>query len=412
MAKLGGSLLEDLLGLDPGHRGPRVDCGAGHGATFVAYRAKDLDTVLGPVTLRRAWYHCQPCGGGLAPKDAELGVAGASLSPGLRRMVARVGAQSPFAQARRDLAELAGIELTAKRVERSAEADGSLVRAGVEREASAVLAGHLVPFGEPGPLETLYVALDGTGVPTVPADTAGRRGKAADGRARTREVKLGCLFTQTGPDAAGRPVRDPGSSSYVATFEPAEGFGSLLYAEARRRGSHQADQLVVLGDGAPWIWNLAAEHFPGAVEIVDLYHAREHLHALGALVAPALGADGGGWLAERLAELDRGDVAALLAAARTLQLPDAQTRAVDTALGYFETNAERMRYARFRTLGLFVGSGAVEAGCRAVVAQRLKLSGMRWSVRGAAAIVSLRCQEASGRWEEVWARIYTQTSAA
>jgi hypothetical protein len=173
-----------------------------------------------------------------------------------------------------------------------------------------------------------------------------------------------------------------------------------------------AGQLVVLGDGAPWIWNLAAEHFPGAIEIVDLYHAREHLHALGRLVLPALGADGPGWLGERLAELDRGDVEALLATARQLTLADAGTQEVEQALGYFETNRERMRYGRLRELGLFVGSGAVEAGCRAVVAQRLKLSGMRWTVRGAAAIVSLRCEGASGRWEEVWRRLHTQTSAA
>ncbi len=146
--------------------------------------------------------------------------------------------------------------------------------------------------------------------------------------------------------------------------------------------------------------------------MVDLYHAREHLYALGVLVAPALGADGPGWLAKRLAELDRGDVAALLAATRQLALPDAQAKEVEKALGYFETNRERMRYARFRALGLFVGSGAVEAGCRAVVAQRLKLSGMRWTVRGASAIVSLRCEDASGRWDEVWKWLHTQTTAA
>lgn len=115
-------------------------------------------------------------------------------------------------------------------------------------------------------------------------------------------------------------------------------------------------------------------------------------------MAPALGADGRGWLTERLAELDRGDVAALLAAARGLSLTDPTTQQIDKARGYFETKAERMRYAQFRELGLFVGSGAVEAGCRAVVAQRLKLSGMRWTVRGASAIVSLRCQEARARW--------------
>jgi len=166
------------------------------------------------------------------------------------------------------------------------------------------------------------------------------------------------------------------------------------------------------GTGRPGSPGLAGEHLPGAIEIVDLYHAREHLHALGRLVVPALGADGPGWLAERLAELDRGDVEALLAAARGLTLAEVTAEEVETALGYFETNRERMRYGRFRGLGLFVGSGAVEAGCRAVVAQRLKLSGMRWTVRGASAIVSLRCEGASGRWEDVWKRLHIQTTAA
>jgi hypothetical protein len=412
MSKLGASLLQDLLGLDTGHRGPRVDCGAGHQASFVAYRDKNLDTVLGPVTLGRAYYHCSDCGVGVVPKDNELGVAGASLSPGLRAMVARVGAAAPFAKASDLLTELAGVELSTKRVERSAEADGTTLVAIGDAEAAAVLTGRLVPLGPAKPVAKLYVATGGTGVPTVPADTAGRAGKYPDGRARTREVKLGVLFTQTSVDDTGHPVRDPGSSSYVATLAPAPHFGSLVYAEARRRGCAQAGAVVVLGDGAPWIWNLASQHFPGASQIVDLYHAREHCHALGALVAPALGQDGPGWLTERLAELDRGDVPALLAAGRILDLPDAKTREVDKALGYFVTNAERMRYAHFRELGHFVGSGAVEAGCKAVVGQRLKLSGMRWSVRGAAGIVTLRCQEASDRWEEIWYRLDTQTSAA
>jgi len=412
MTKLGGHLLQGLLALDTGHRGARVDCGHGHQALFVAYRPKDVDTVLGPVRLRRAWYHCAGCHQGLAPRDAELGIASASLSPGLRAMVARVGAQEPFAGARRDLAALAGLELTAKRVERSAEADGELVGVAIAGEADAVAAGDLVPFGSIEPVETLYVALDGTGVPMVPRETAGRLGKGPDGRARTREVKLGCLFTGTGEDERGRPVRDLHSSSYVATLDAAERFGSLVYAEARRRGVDRARRVIVLGDGAPWIWNLAAEHFPGAIEVVDLYHAREHLHALGRLAVSADADLPQGWLADRLAELDRGDVEALLSEARRLTIAHAQTQELEKALGYFETNRARMRYAHFRELGLFIGSGAVEAGCRAVVAQRLKLSGMRWTGRGASAIVSLRCQAASGRWEEIWTRLHTQTHAA
>jgi hypothetical protein len=311
MTKLGGSPLEGLLGLGAGHRGQRIDCGQGHQAEFVGYRPKNLDTVLGPTRLLRAWYHCEECKAGLAPRDQELGSAGSSLSPGLRAMVD---------QARRDLAGLAGLDLTTKRVERAAEADGDLGRASIEAEAEAIMAGTLIPLTSSEAVGKLYAALDGTGVPTVPADTQGRAGKAADGWARTREVKLACLFTQTRLDEKGRPVRDPGSSSYVGTFKPAERFGELVYAEAMRRGSGQAAQTIVLGDGAPWIWNLAGLHFPGSIEIVDLYHAREHLHALGALVAPELD-DAPGWLAGRLAELDRGDVVALLAAGRSLTLP-------------------------------------------------------------------------------------------
>jgi hypothetical protein len=412
MMKLGAGLLQGLLGLDAGHRGQMIDCGQGHEATFVSYRTKNLDTVLGPVKLRRAWYHCQACRAGLAPRDRELGVGGSSLSPGLRAMLDRVGSQEPFAQARRDLAELAGIELTTKRVERAAEADGGLVAGSIEAEAQAIVKGGTVPLGALKSVDKLYVAVDGTGVPTVPAETQGRAGKANDGRAHTREVKLACVFTQSGLDDEGYAVADPGSSSYVATFEPAEAFGSLVYAEAQKRGSQLARQVIVIGDGAHWIWNLAGLHFPGAIEIVDLYHAREHLHGLGRLLSPALGDDTAGWIAERLDDLDAGDVGALLAATRCLAVPDSAADDVATELGYFQTNAQRMRYAHFRQLGLFVGSGAVEAGCRAVIAQRLKLSGMRWTLRGAGGIATLRCQGASGRWDEVGRRVYIQTGVA
>ena len=412
MTKLGASLLEQLLEQDRGHRGQRIDCGAGHQAEFVAYRTKTVDTVLGPISLNRAYYHCAACGHGVVPRDDQLGVEGASLSPGLRAMVARVGATAPFATASDLLDELAGVELTTKRVERSAEADGLALAVLADSTAVAVGAGKVVPLGPAKPVEKLYIALDGTGVPMVPAETAGRRGKAADGRARTREVKLAVCFSQTSVDEKGRPVRDPASSSYLATFEATQHFGWLIYAEARRRGSDRAGQLVVLGDGAPWIWKLADLHFPSATQVVDFYHAREHLYALGALLASTLGSDAPGWLDERLVELANGDIEALQAAARKLSLHEAQTQDLDKALGYFQINAERMRYAHFRKLGHFIGSGVVEAGCKAVIGQRLKLSGMQWTTRGASGIMTLRCQEASGRWEEIWSGPNTQMNVA
>lgn len=205
-------------------------------------------------------------------------------------------------------------------------------------------------------------------------------------------------------------MRDPGSSTYLATLAPVEQFAPLVHAEARRRGSEHIRQLVVLGDGAPWIWNLAGQRLPAATQIVDLYHAREHLHDLANLLAPILGQDHPAWLTARLADLDAGDIPALTAAAR--DLPNTKAGEVDKALGYFETNAQRMRYARFRELGMFVGSGAVEAGCKAIIGQRLKLPGMRWSERGADAIAALRCHDASGQWAEIWTETHNRTTVA
>ena len=410
VTRLGASLLEGLLAADDGYRGPRARCRAGHQAVFTGYRAKTIDTVVGPVTLRRAWYHCTGCGHGLAPRDAELGCARASMSPGLARMTARAAAAVPFARAAGLLAELAGIGLTVKRVERCAEAAGAAAAAAISAQTDAICARQLIPVPPPLPLpDMLYIAVDGTGVPMVPAATRGRAGKAEDGKARTREVKLACLFTQTTADEDGFPIRDPGSSSYLATFEPAERFGQLTDAEARRRGSEHIRQLVVLGDGAAWIWNLADELFPAATQIVDLYHSREHIHELATLATRLLRNSQPDWLAQRLEELDAGNIPALLTAGRKLKFTGSLARERDKALGYFEANAHRMRYQHFRALGMFIGSGTVEAGCKAIIGQRLKLSGMRWNVPGATAIATLRCQEASNRWEHIWQRTHHQT---
>jgi len=368
--------------------------------------------VLGPVTVRRAWYHCAQCGHGFAPRDAGLGVAGQTMSPGLAKMAARAGEAVPFTPGAALVAELAGITLTGRRLGRHAEADGRAAAAVIEAEAAAIAARTLVPLPPAVLPDKLYIAVDGTGVPMRTAETEGRPGKGEDGKARTREVKLVCVFSQATVDENGYPVRDPGSSSYLATFAPAAGFGTLMAAEARRRGAGHVRQLTILGDGAHWIWNLATAHFPEATQIVDLYHAREHLHDLGKLLAFMLGDQHQDWLAERSDELDAGDIDAITAAARVFPMTGTKAEALDTALGYFETNAPRMRYKHFRSCGLFVGSGAVEAGCKAVIGQRLKLSGMHWSQPGATGILTLRCQQASGRWEEIWQQPGDRTPAA
>jgi hypothetical protein len=412
LLRLGASVLEQLLAADRGHRGPRVPCGRGHEAVFVSYRDKLIDTVLGPVALTRAWYHCAECGHGLAPRDAELGAAGESLSPGLAAMNDRAAAAVPFAQAAALLEELAGVRLSVKRAERAAEASGGAVAAAARDRARLIAARKLVPL-PPSPLpDKLYAVIDGTGVPMTSRETAGRQGKGEDARARTREVKLAVFFTQDRLDKDGYPVRDRASSSVIATFEPAAAFGDLVKAEGIRRGADHVRQLTIIGDGAAWIWGIATSRFPGATQIVDLFHAREHLHDLARRLEFMLLDQKDEWLAARLEDLDYGYIDGIVSATRQYPLDGVKKDEINTALGYFQNNAPRMRYHWFRQCGLFTGSGVVEASCKSVIGQRLKQSGMHWTVSGADAIIALRCSEASSTWEAICNTPHTQTRTA
>jgi hypothetical protein len=400
MHQVGAMLLGQLLQADPGDRGARVACGRGHEAVFVEYRTKVVQTVLGSLRIRRAYYHCVSCRDGVIPRDAELDIAGTSFSPGVRRLMGRLGGKEPFEEARGDLEALAGIAVHTKQVERVSEAIGEQIEAIHRKERKAALAGKVVLLH---PVPKMYVAIDGTGVPMVPKETKERPGKDGMGPAKTREVKLGCVFTQTGLDEKGRPVRDKGSTTYVGAIETSEEFAGRIFAEAIRRGSRRAEKTIVLGDGALWIWNLADEHFPGAIQIVDLYHAREHLSELAKILYGPGTPKAKAWADLRIVELDAGNVETVISSMNRLRpSTTAQQDELRRSVAYFQTNAHRMRYADFRQQGLFVGSGVIEAGCKTIAGRRLKQSGMRWTVRGANAIVALRCCELSGRWESFW----------
>jgi hypothetical protein len=402
--RLGGSLLEKLLNAgDWGYRGRSIECGRGHRAKFIDYRSKHLVTVLSPVEVERAYYYCETCREGWVPRDADLDVSGTGLSPGVRRMMGQVGGKEAFDDGRKDLEVLAGIDVTTKAVERVSEAVGEQIGKQGQQEREAIMSGKVIPFVGKAEIPKLYVAIDGTGVPVVARETEGRKGKDETGRAKTREAKLGCVFTQTMVDEKGYAVRDEASTTYIGAIEIAEAFGWRIYAEAIRRGMGRANKVIVLGDGAKWIWGIAEQHFPGATQIVDLYHAREHLADLAKLVYGPQSSRCGAWLSARRDALDQGDVEAVVTAIGRLRPHgEASQRIVVKEREYFHSNAGRMRYAEFRRQGLFVGSGVVEAGCKTIIGQRLKLSGMHWTVRGANAIIALRCCQLSGRWEEFW----------
>lgn len=399
--QMGGSLLKKLLNADDGgYRGVAMECGKGHRAKFIEYRDKQLLTALSPVEVKRAYYHCEQCKEGVIPKDRDLDIVDTSFSPGVRRMMGRVGGKEPFEEGRRDLEDLAAVLVKTKAVERVSGAIGKQIETTFEAERELALSGKVVPFKA---VPKMYIAIDGTGVPVVSRETEGRKGKDETGRAKTREAKLGCVFTQTELGENQRPVRDENSTTYVGAIETAEAFGIRIYAEAIRRGVTRAAKVIVLGDGAHWIWGIAEEHFYGAIQIVDLYHAREHLAVIAKIVYGASAIKSKEWMDARREELDAGDVEAVIASMRRLRPSHTKVQEeVRSAMDYFHRNAERMRYADFRKQGLFVGSGVVEAGCKIICGQRLKLSGMHWTVRGANAIIALRCCQLSGRWEEFW----------
>jgi len=395
----GARLLEGLLQHDK-PCDSRPGCGCGAEARYAGKRSKKLVTMLGEVVFQRRYYHCRRCGRGFAPRDQELDVEATQYSPGVRRMTALVGSETSFDRGRALLEELAGVALTAKAVEREAEEIGADIAAREQAEMDRAVQLEL-PEITASEIPVLYIEMDGTGVPSVAADTAGRAGK--HGPARTREVKLGCVFTQTACDDEGRPVRDEGSTSYTGAIEDAASFGRRLYSEAWRRGWSRARLKVVLGDGAAWIWNLAHEYFPGAIEIVDLYHAREHLWELAAKLFARDEKRRRGWARRMQKKLDAGRIEQLVAALRKIATDEPElAHQLALEADYFERNADRMRYRAFRRQGLFVGSGVIEAGCRTVIASRLKRSGMFWSVRGANAITALRCARLSDRFNDYW----------
>ena len=395
-----GRLVTGRLNADRSDTRASVACGCGGRAAYVDRREKTFTTALGPLTLVRAWYHCRDCGHGLAPRDRALGLAGGSLSPAVRRMVGLTAAETSFDRAGALLRELAGVRLGAKQVERHAEALGR----DIARDELEVV--------EPGPpaAATAYAGLDGTGVPVRPSETEGRVGKQADGSAKTREVKLVTVWSAERRDRRGLPCRDPGSVSCNAAIESVASrdtdldpspFAARVLRELDRRGFGRAERRVVLGDGAAWIWNFADEHLPGAVQIVDVFHAKEHVFdAAKAIYGP--GSDlAAPWGKARRDELDRHGPGPVIA---ELQRHARRCEEARKELDYFTVNRERMDYPGFRAQGLCVSTGVVEGACKSVIGHRLKRGGMHWTVNGANAIVALRCAIESNRFDDYWRR--------
>jgi len=349
--------------------------------------------MFGSFALMRQYYYHPGKKCGHFPADASLGLEGA-YTPALARLICLEGAdETSFLQASFHLAETGGISVSERQIQRVVGRTGERAVAWQKRESA------------PGPCEAkiLYVSADATGVPMRGEELAGRKGKAPDGKAKTRMATLGCVFTQIKEDDKGRPVRDHDSTTYLSAFQSPTDFGISLRREAIRRGLFSAQEIVLLIDGAPGLEKLGHDYFPKAVQIVDFYHALEHLQTL----IETLCGKGDEVRNKRRRHywkklLAHDGVARIIKQARKEALLRGNVAQVETALGYFVNNVARMQYGTFRAKNYFIGSGVVEAGCRSLIGKRCKQSGRFWGQPGADKVLAIHCIHASRRMDSFW----------
>jgi hypothetical protein len=365
-------------------------------------RPKQLVTLLGDIEYSRNYYVCECSVPGSTPKDDRLEVKGTSFTPGVKQNIGIIAASDSFTDTSAKLKDLCGVAVSAKECEMIAENLGDEIIKKKDAEINDIF-NNLNPMGLTPikPILRLYVEYDGKGIPIRKNELQGVKGKQEDGTAKTKEAKTGCIFTQTNFDEEGKPIRDPKSTTYFGMIGSPEEFGKLLYLESVRRGVDHAQEVIILGDGAPWIWNLASEIYPKErIEIVDLFHAKEHVCDL---VKSIIHDDKE--VKKKKDELfnllDEGEIMKLTEEFKKLGAKtNEQLNKVRRETNYFLKNIERMKYKEFRSKGLFVGSGVIEAACKNVVGGRLAKSGSKWTIAGANKILALRCDKLSADVED------------
>lgn len=391
----------------------------GHPQQLVGYRPKQVLTLLGKITFKRAYYQCvgeeecaqasaqEGCTHGEAPADRLWGVQGRRTTAGVQQAVSYLCASSTLEEAAATLSRLLPVQMSARQAlnllqplgEALQQQEDEQVRALWNQASQARTTSQLAEADQHERLERLYIELDGVLARlrrgSVPMEEQERKRKGDV----YREVKVGAVFEASrGPErsrlAPGVFVDQAEQKHYVARRGKAEDFGKLLYALAVSYGLHQAHQLVVLGDGAAWIWRLVAEHFPTAVQIVDIWHAREHVWKVARAVFGPNTPQASAWAEQACSLLEEGQIEDLVE--EIVVLPpvppvSGTSRSVpDIERDYFISNAARMRYPAFRAQGMQIGSGIAEASCKMVVSTRTKRTGMRWTPAGLDAVLALR----------------------
>jgi len=430
--QMGRCLLEGVLDSRLREQRPvaRRQGSCGHRQRLVGERPKELLSLVGPVTFVRPYYQClevpeveKSCTHGEAPDDAVWGVKLRRTTSGVQREISYLCGRLTFEEAAESLCRHVPLGRSARQALTLMRPVGEALAMAEDRQVKSLQAqaqqarSQRRQERQTKEIKRLYIELDGVLARmrrgSVPMEQEERHRKGD----LYREIKAGAVFrAERGPKRSELvpgvyvDTPEPDSMRYVARRTAKGGFAWLLYQLAVECGLEQAKQVVVLGDGAPWIWNLAAEHFPQAVQIVDLYHAKEHVWEVAHAVFGPGTAAGTAWATHACSLLEEGQSAALVSAISALPpiAPEpGQARSIpERAVDYFTTNAQRMRYPVFRAQGMHVGSGIAEAACKTIVSTRAKRSGMRWTPEGIDALLPLRTSVLNGAYDSLWQQEY------
>jgi len=431
---IGRKLMEGALNSRLHERRPvaRREGRCGHVQRLVGERAKELITLVGPVRFVRPYYQClhggeaeeeQDCTHGEAPADALWGVDKQRTTPGVQEHISYLSARLTFEEAAQTMCRSVPIGMSGRQALNLMHPVGEALAASEDRHVTILQTRAKQAQSQPCTqqqkgIERLYIELDGVfarmrrGSVPMEKEELQRKGDVY------REIKAGAVFrAERGPHRSElvpgvyMDTPAPDSVRYVARRTAKGGFAWLLYQLAMQCGLEQAQQVVVLGDGAPWIWNLVTEHFPEAVQIVDLYHAKEHVWDVAHAVFGGATAAATAWATAACSLLEAGQIADLVSAIATLPpIPPepGQARSIpERAVDYFATNAQRMSYPVFRAQGMHIGSGIAEAACKSIVSTRAKRCGMRWTPEGLDALLPLRTAVLNGAYDSFWEEEYT-----
>jgi hypothetical protein len=383
MMSLGRGLLQRAVNLsNNGYKGSSIACKCGGSMKFVQYRSRDIQTLCGCITIKRAYYYCSSCGAGTSPYDKAGGLGSEKVSPAMAKACCTLAVDDSFEHTSRKIEELFGQKISDNTVERIVHQVGNVVLAGQDAKLDNFLTRRQIPDAQVSP-QKLYICPDGTTV------------HEKDG---WHETKVGSIYWED--ERFGRHQR------YVGRFNASDVFGNYLWLEACRCGLRQAMEIVYLGDGAGWVRTIHNTHFVKATFIVDWFHASEHIWDCGKVLLGEGTDETARWVKRRQALLWDGCTRKLLNDLKkwSSRCRGEKQEAIRTLYRYISVNEEQMRYDVFRAKGYDIGSGAVEGACKHVVGKRLKQSGMIWTRAGSSATLALRINWLNKEWDELWSK--------